>query len=217
MSLSSLRHHRIFRAFAVTGSALAMAGVLGVALVAAQFAGASSAHAYATGLRYVPGYSVQGSWLCYGWSGHAYNAYHCTQHWYRSGGTLVSTNTAWVPNVGASVTTYHAPVSQPAVHTTAAPSTPVYTGGGSVAGMIASTFGPYAGAALAVASCESGLNPGAVNPSSDASGVFQFLPSTWATTSYAGYSPFNAWANVQAAHQVFMRDGYSWREWVCQP
>lgn len=47
-------------------------------------------------LSYRPGYSVQGSWLCYGW---ASGAYRCTQHWYRaSSGALISTNTAWVPN-----------------------------------------------------------------------------------------------------------------------
>ena len=83
--------------------------------------------------------------------------------------------------------------------------------------LIRAVFGSYAGQALAVAACESGYNPNAVNPSSGASGVFQFLASTWATTSYAGYSRFNAWANVNAAHQVFVRDGYSWREWTCQP
>jgi hypothetical protein len=87
----------------------------------------------------------------------------------------------------------------------------------SVTGMINSTFGGYAGQALRVAQCESSLNPMATNASSDAEGVFQFLASTWAGTSYAGYSRHNAWANINAAHQVFVRDGYSWREWSCQP
>jgi hypothetical protein len=86
-----------------------------------------------------------------------------------------------------------------------------------VASMINQTFGSYAAAAMAVASCESGLNPNAYNSSSGASGVFQFLPSTWRTTPYAGYSPFNAWANIHAARSVFVRDGYSWGEWSCQP
>jgi SLT domain-containing protein len=83
--------------------------------------------------------------------------------------------------------------------------------------MIRSVFGAYAGQALRVASCESGYAPNAYNRSSGASGVFQFLASTWRTTSYAGYSRFNAWANIHAAHQVFVRDGYSWREWSCKP
>ncbi len=214
MSLSSLRHHRIFRSFGVAGSTLAVAGVLGFALVAAQFATAATASA--AGLRYVPGYSVQGNWLCYGWSGHAYNVYHCTQHWHRSGGHVVSDNPAWVPNGGAAAATYRASARQSAAHYTPV-ARPTGNSSGSVASMISSAFGGYAGSALAVARCESGLNPGAVNRSSGAAGVFQFLPSTWRGTSYAGYSPFNAWANIQAAHQVFVRDGYSWREWVCQP
>jgi LysM repeat protein len=92
----------------------------------------------------------------------------------------------------------------------------------SVAGMIYQVFGPYGAAAVRVATCESGLNPSAYNPisigGSHAEGVFQILyPSTWAGTPQAGSSPYNAWANIQAAHTIFMRDGYSWREWTCQP
>jgi len=34
--------------------------------------------------------------------------------------------------------------------------------------------------------CESRFDPYARNPSSDATGLFQFLPSTWSTTPYAG-------------------------------
>jgi hypothetical protein len=85
----------------------------------------------------------------------------------------------------------------------------------SVPDMIRSTFGPYAWQALAIARCESSDNPWATNSSSGAAGVFQFLWSTWQGTSYAGYSPYDAWANVSAAHEVFVRDGYSWREWSC--
>jgi hypothetical protein len=92
----------------------------------------------------------------------------------------------------------------------------------SVIGIINQVFGGNAGAARAVANCESGFNPGAYNPtpvgSSHAQGVFQILyPDTWAGTPYAGYSPYNAWANIMAAHAIFTRDGYSWREWACQP
>lgn len=54
----------------------------------------------AVALRYQRGYSVQGSWLCYGW---ASGAYHCTQHWYRaSSGAYVSLNPSWVPSQAAS-------------------------------------------------------------------------------------------------------------------
>jgi hypothetical protein len=87
---------------------------------------------------------------------------------------------------------------------------------------ISAVFGLYAQGALNVARCESGYDPNAWNPyaigNSHASGVFQILyPSTWNGTGYAAYSPFNADANIHAAYQMFQRDGYSWREWACQP
>ena len=93
--------------------------------------------------------------------------------------------------------------------------------GGSVANMIVQVFGPYSAQALRIAQCESGLNPAAYNPTSiggsHAAGVFQILyPSTWSSTPQAASSPYNAWANIQAAHSIFVRDGYSWREWSCQ-
>ncbi len=71
-----------------------------------------AAHA-ATGFHYQRGYSVQGGWLCYGWTN---GAYHCTQHWHRSGSQLISDNPGWVPNGGGSV-------SVATSHTTAAKST----------------------------------------------------------------------------------------------
>lgn len=82
---------------------------LALALSIASMAGITAslpatAHASAAPLVYRAGYSVQGSWLCYGWSN---GTYHCTQHWYRNGSQLVSTNPGWVPNVSA------APVQQP--------------------------------------------------------------------------------------------------------
>jgi hypothetical protein len=91
-----------------------------------------------------------------------------------------------------------------------------------VSSIITQVFGQYASGAIRVARCESGLNPYAVNPAytggSRASGVFQILyPSTWYGTSQAGASPYDAYANVRAAHDIFVRDGYSWREWSCQP
>lgn len=120
-----------------------------------------------------------------------------------------------------------APVATPAPAVTPAPtqssaittySAPVQTQySGSVISMIDQVFGANAPAAIAVATCESSLNPSAYNASSSASGVFQILPSTWAGTSQAGGSVFNAAANIAAAHEIFVRDGYSWREWSCQP
>lgn len=94
--------------------------------------------------------------------------------------------------------------------------------GGSVESMIYQVFGSYGWSAVRVARCESGLNPYAYNPysiyGSHAMGVFQILyPSTWSGTSEAYSSPYNTWANIVAAHNIFVRDGYSWREWSCQP
>ncbi len=93
---------------------------------------------------------------------------------------------------------------------------------GNVTQIIRSVFGSYAWQAQQVAMCESTLNPNATNPiyvgNSHAAGLFQILyPSTWSSTSQATASPYNAVANTQAAYQIFARDGYSWREWVCQP
>lgn len=54
-------------------------------------------------LTYRRGYSVQGTWLCYGW---ASGTYHCTQRWHRSGSSIVSDHPSWVPNgLSGSVTT----------------------------------------------------------------------------------------------------------------
>lgn len=88
--------------------------------------------------------------------------------------------------------------------------------------IIDNVFGPNAAAAKRVAMCESSMNPYATNQlsigGSKASGLFQILyPSTWVTTSQAANSPYDAQANTIAAHEIFVRDGYSWREWVCQP
>jgi len=87
---------------------------------------------------------------------------------------------------------------------------------------IQAVFGQYAGGALNISRCESGYDPNAWNPTpvsgSHASGVFQILyPSTWNSTSYRNYSPYNWWANIRAAYEIFKRDGYTWREWECRP
>ena len=86
---------------------------------------------------------------------------------------------------------------------------------GSYANMIHEVFGPYGDQAVRVAMCESGLNPNAYNGALGAAGLFQIIPGTWASTSYAGQSVYNPVANIQAAHQIFARDGYSWSEWAC--
>jgi soluble lytic murein transglycosylase-like protein len=68
--------------------------------------------------------------------------------------------------------------------------------------------------ALRVAGCESGYNPNAVNPSSGASGLFQFLPSTWSSSPYAGQSPFDPVANSHAAAWLYSRSGPA--AWECK-
>ncbi|WP_040441873.1 LysM peptidoglycan-binding domain-containing protein [Ktedonobacter racemifer] len=113
-----------------------------------------------------------------------------------------------------------APVQKTPV--TTAPAAPVQTASTSIDGMIDQVFGAYAPGAKHVAMCESSMNPNATNPyaigGSHAAGLFQILyPSTWNTTSQASQSPYNAQANIKAAYEIFQRDGYSWREWVCQP
>jgi len=68
--------------------------------------------------------------------------------------------------------------------------------------------------ALRVAKCESNYNPLAVNRYSGASGLFQFLPSTWAATPQHAQSVFDAVANAQAAAWLYQRSGPG--QWVCQ-
>ncbi len=107
------------------------------------------------------------------------------------------------------------PQPQPAADVAAEPAAPVNVGGDvvSIVYGAAAAYGQDGNALLAVAQCESGLNPGAYNASSGASGLFQFLPGTWATTPYAGSSVFDPWANANAAAWMWSvgRRG----EWVC--
>lgn len=66
---------------------------------------------------------------------------------------------------------------------------------------------------LRIPACESGWNPYARNPSGS-SGLYQFLPSTWATTPYARRSIWSAfWQPYAAAYML--RAGRS-GEWVCR-
>lgn len=87
---------------------------------------------------------------------------------------------------------------------------------------IRTIFGQYGDAAIRVADCESDFDPNQVNSisigGSHAAGVFQILyPSTWNSTSYWKYSPFDYRANIRAAYEIFKGDGYSWRQWQCKP
>jgi uncharacterized protein YraI len=98
----------------------------------------------------------------------------------------------------------------------AAPSPAPATSGNPIVDIIteaANKYGQNPQAMLAVARCESGLNPNAYNARSGASGLFQFLPGTWRTTPFANYSIFDAWASANAAAWMWSvgRRG----EWVC--
>jgi len=70
---------------------------------------------------------------------------------------------------------------------------------------------------LRVAYCESRYNPGAYN-ASGASGLFQFLPSTWAANSvragFAGASAFDPVAAANVAAWMFARGQAG--QWVCK-
>ena len=127
-----------------------------------------------------------------------------------------------IPASGSATSTRVVTSSQIVIHTATVNTTPAVSANGSVTTMIEQVFGSDAAGALNIATCESGLNPNAYNPTSiggsHAAGVFQILyPSTWAGTPEAAQSPYNAMANILAAHSIFVRDGYSWREWTCQP
>lgn len=67
---------------------------------------------------------------------------------------------------------------------------------------------------LRVATCESGLDPNNVTPPYEASGLFQFLPGTWASTPFAAQSVFDPVANANAA--AWMWSVGRRNEWVCQ-
>lgn len=78
--------------------------------------------------------------------------------------------------------------------------------------------------ALRIIDCESNGDPDAYNPYSGASGLFQFLPSTWTTTSaragYTGASPFDPEANTASAAWLanyYEQQGrYYWEPWNCK-
>jgi hypothetical protein len=142
-------------------------------------------------------FSLVGGWRCHGWSD---DLAHCAPPVQRAVSRQIRVAPKPIPS---------AKPAPPVAGTT--PNTQA------IINEILSVFGQYGNQAVNVARCESGFNPNAVNPSSHASGLFQFLWSTWNTTSYASDSPFNASANIHAAYQVFARDDDSWREWSCQP
>jgi hypothetical protein len=111
-----------------------------------------------------------------------------------------------------------APVPPPAPAPAPPPPPAPGPAGGSIQQIILDAFAPLgAGAqqwALRVAKCESGYNPNAVNRSSGAAGLFQFLPSTWASLPQHNQSVFNPVANAQAAAVLYQRSGPG--QWSCK-
>jgi hypothetical protein len=81
--------------------------------------------------------------------------------------------------------------------------------------------------ALRVMACESRGNPNAKNPSSSATGLFQFLDGTWAWMSvmsgWGGYSRLDPEANTAVAAYLMnfsIRSGHpggAWGHWECKP
>jgi hypothetical protein len=77
----------------------------------------------------------------------------------------------------------------------------------------ATAYGQSATTLLRKAECESGLWPFARNPSG-ASGLFQFLPSTWDSTPFRRHSIWDPWAQALAAS--WMHSHLRGGEWVCR-
>jgi muramidase (phage lysozyme) len=79
--------------------------------------------------------------------------------------------------------------------------------------------------ALVIIDCESNGDPFALNPRSDASGLFQFLPSTWdkwnpRTEGWEDETPFHPEANTATARRLFdayVAEGkWGWTPWSCK-
>lgn len=76
-------------------------------------------------------------------------------------------------------------------------------------------FGASAETMLAIAKCESGLNPSAKNRTSSASGVFQIIKGTWEANTEADWSErFDARTNIDTAYTIWSRSGTG--PWECK-
>ncbi|HEU5433609.1 MAG TPA: SH3 domain-containing protein, partial [Thermomicrobiales bacterium] len=77
----------------------------------------------------------------------------------------------------------------------------------------ADRYGQSRDAMLRVATCESNLDPYAVNPSGSY-GLFQFIRSTWQSTPYGNQDIFDPKANANAAGWMWSQGRQA--EWVCK-
>ena len=96
-----------------------------------------------------------------------------------------------------------------------APFTPPPGSGGDGLAAIYAVFGNSPGLtwALRVANCESHYNPLAINRSSGASGLFQFMPSTW-NANFPGQNIWDPYAQARGA-LVFYNAGRQ-SAWTCK-
>lgn len=78
----------------------------------------------------------------------------------------------------------------------------------------ATAYGQSYSTLLRKAECESHLWPFARNRSSGASGLFQFLPSTWRSTPFGRHSIWDPFAQALAAS--YMHAHLRGNEWVCR-
>jgi hypothetical protein len=84
--------------------------------------------------------------------------------------------------------------------------------------LVESYFGANTDAALRVMDCESGGNKYAKNDLSSASGLFQFLASTWEKVTGEDYpgNVFDGESNIAAAAEL-SGGGSDWSQWSCRP
>jgi soluble lytic murein transglycosylase-like protein len=106
-------------------------------------------------------------------------------------------------------------VSAQPVQSPAGTFTPPPGSGGDGLAAIYAVFGNSQGLswALRVANCESHYNPRAVNSSSGASGLFQFMPSTW-NANFPGQNIWDPYAQARGA-LVFYNAGRQ-SAWTCK-
>ncbi len=144
------------------------------------------------------------------------------RHWFElsaaAGAIIYNDLTPPPPPAPAPVVAAAAPPAPPAPAVAprsqvTAPPPPAGTADGVAAIQAAFADSPGLSWALRVAKCESGYNPRAYNAASGASGLFQFLPSTW----NANFPGWNIWdPNAQArAARVFYDQGKT-NAWVCK-
>ena len=107
------------------------------------------------------------------------------------------------------------PAPAPARAPAAGNFTPPPGSGGDGLAAIYAVFGNSSGLswALRVANCESHYNPLAVNRYSGASGLFQFMPSTW-NANFPGWNIWDPYAQARAA-LVFYNAGRQ-SAWTCK-